>query len=117
MKSKQIQGSGEPEVEVAKPTSRADGFGDHFTDADIYGQIDQSQRKMPWWLVLMVGVVILLAVVLNAPFLGGKGGDPMALVSGTGSGSFLDAGMIAALLYVGLGFCAIFWYTCWRKGA
>jgi len=87
---------------------------DLFTDADLYNQIDKSQHRIPWWLVIMVGIVILLAVVLNAPFLTGRGGHLLAHLMEGGSGSFLDVGMIMALVYVGGGFAVIFWYTCRR---
>jgi len=97
--------------------SQMDAYGDRYDDADLYQQIQQSQRKIPWWLVVMVGIVILLSIVLNAPFLGGREGDPLALLKGGVDSGFFDFGMIAALIYVGLGFLVIFWFTCWRKGA
>jgi hypothetical protein len=90
---------------------------DRFTDADLYTQIDKSQRRIPWWLVIMVGIVILLSVVLNAPFLTGHGGNPLSHFTLTGPGSFLDPGMIMALVYVGGGFAIIFWFTCRRGGS
>jgi hypothetical protein len=90
---------------------------DRFSDADLYTQIDKSQHRIPWWLVIMVAIVILLAVVLNAPFLTGRGGNPLAHLFEGGSGSFLDPGMIMALIYVGGGFAAIFWFTCRRGGS
>lgn len=89
--------------------------GDRFTDADLYNQIDKSQRSTPWWLWVMVGVVLLLAVVLNAPFLKGHGGDVLGTLSSGGDGHFLDIGMVMALLYVGGGFAVLFWYTWMRK--
>ncbi|MBI5137790.1 MAG: hypothetical protein HZA24_10730 [Nitrospirae bacterium] len=91
--------------------------GDRFTDADLYGQIDKSQRRTPWWLWVMVGVVLLLAVVLNAPFLTGHGGDVVGALSRGGDGPFLDGGMVAGLLYVGGGFAFLFWFTWMRKGS
>ncbi len=96
--------------------AQADASRDRYTDKDLYGQIDKSQRNIPWWLVVMVGVVILLAVVLNAPFLGEQGGHPLSRIGG-GDGAFLDVGMVMALVYVGGGFAAIFWFTCARKGS
>ncbi len=97
--------------------AQADPSRDRFTDADLYGQIDKSQHSIPWWLVVMLVVVMALAVALNAPFLGLEGGHPLANLSARQGGSFLDGGMIAALLYVGGGFLVIFWYTCMRKGS
>lgn len=100
--------------------AHADPYRDRFSDADLYGQIEKSQKRIPWWLVVMVGFVMLLAVALNAPFLGGEGGGhPLSRLGGgaPASGGFLDMGMLAALIYVGGGFLAIFWYTCARKGS
>jgi len=102
---------------VAKPVAASvppDPSRDLFSDADLYTQIDKSQHRIPWWLVIMVAIVILLSVVLNAPFLTGRGGNPLTHLMGGGSGSFLDVGMIMALVYVGGGFAVIFWYTCRR---
>lgn len=92
-----------------------DPYRDRYTDKQIYSQIHKSQRRIPWWLVIMVGVVILFSVVLNAPFLTGSGGHPLAHL--TGDGPVLDLGMIMALVYVGGGFAVIFWYTCRRGGS
>lgn len=92
-----------------------DPYRDRFTDKQVYAQIHKSQRRIPWWLVIMVGVVILFSVVLNAPFLTGSGGHPLSHLFG--DGPVLDVGMIMALVYVGGGFAAIFWYTCRRGGS
>jgi len=97
--------------------AQADAEGDRYTDADLYNQIDRSQRRIPWWLGIMVGIVILFAVVLNAPFLGGRGATPLDGLTGGGSGPLLDVGMLMALVYVGGGFAVIFWYTWKRKGS
>jgi hypothetical protein len=95
--------------------------GDRYTDADLYNQIDKSQRKIPWWLLVMIGVVLLLAVVLNAPFLKGQGATGMADVAQAAQAAdgegFVDVGMLMALVYVGGGFAFIYWYTCVRKGS
>ncbi|MDH5525876.1 MAG: hypothetical protein OEY97_01045 [Nitrospirota bacterium] len=97
--------------------AQADPYQDRFEDADLYNRIESSQRNIPWWLAVMVGMVMLLAVMLNAPFLTGGGGNPLErLAAGAGGGSFLDGGMLAALLYVGGGFVVIFWYTWRRRG-
>lgn len=93
-----------------------DPYRDRYTDKQIYGQIHKSQNRIPWWLVIMVGVVILFAVVLNAPFLTGSGGHPLAHLLGR-EGLLLDSGMLMALVYVGGGFAVIFWYTCRRGGS
>jgi hypothetical protein len=93
-----------------------DPYGDRYTDKQIYSQIDESQNRIPWWLVIMVGVVIVFAVLLNAPFLTGSGGHPLAHLLGR-DGPLLDTGMVMALLYVGGGFAVIFWYTCRRGGS
>ncbi len=90
--------------------------GDRFSDADLYGQIDKSQRRTPWWLWVMVAVVLVLAVALNAPFLKGNEGNALNALSNP-EGSFLDAGMVAALVYVGGGFAVLFWFTWMRKGS
>jgi hypothetical protein len=95
--------------------AQADSQRDRYTDADLYRQIDKSQRRIPWWLVIMVGVVVLMAVVLNAPFLVGRGGNPLANLFSGHSGPILDTGMVMALIYVGGGFAVIFWYT-FRRG-
>jgi len=95
--------------------AQADPQRDRYSDADLYKQIDKSQRRIPWWLMVMVGVVILMAVVLNAPFLVGQGGNPLANLFSGRSGPFLDTGMVMALIYVGGGFAVIFWYT-FRRG-
>jgi len=92
-----------------------DPYGDRYSDKQIYGQIHKSQRRIPWWLVIMVGVVILFSVVLNAPFLTGSGGHPLSHLFG--DGPVLDVGMLMALIYVGGGFVAIFWYTFRRGGS
>lgn len=94
--------------------AQADPYRDRFTDADLYGQIEKSQRRIPWWLVVMVGIVVLLAVVLNAPFLVRGGGNPLEVLLGGGSGALIDPGMLMALVYVGGGFAVIFWFTCRR---
>jgi len=94
--------------------------GDRFSDADLYRQINKSQHKIPWWLMVMVGIVLLLAVVMNAPFLKGKGATSVADVAQAAqgaSGGFVDIGMLMALIYVGGGFAFIYWYTCMRKGS
>jgi hypothetical protein len=96
--------------------AQADPQRDRYTDADLYGQIDKSQQRIPWWLGIMVGVVILFAVVLNAPFLGGRGMTPLDGLM-DGSGPILDVGMLMALVYVGGGFALIFWFTWKRKGS
>ncbi len=83
----------------------ANGYGDRYADSDLYKQIDKSQARTPWWLWVMVGVVMVLAVALNAPFLKGA----------AGAHGFLDWGMLAALFYVGGGFVFLFWYTWMRK--
>jgi hypothetical protein len=93
-----------------------DPYRDGFTDAQIYTQIHRSQRRIPWWLVIMVAVVILFSVVLNAPFLGRSGGSLLDRLTGA-DGPFLDVGMVMALVYVGGGFAVIFWYTCRRGGS
>jgi len=93
-----------------------DPYRDGFTDKQIYSQIHKSQNRIPWWLVIMVAVVILFAVVLNAPFLTGSGGHPLAHLLGR-DGPLLDPGMVMALVYVGGGFAVIFWYTCRRGGS
>ncbi|MDH4229060.1 MAG: hypothetical protein OEW11_04830 [Nitrospirota bacterium] len=95
--------------------AQVDASRDRYQDSDLYQQIHRSQRTIPWWLVVMLAVVVLLAVALNAPFLTGGGANPMEkLAGGHGSGSFLDMGMALALLYVGGGFAVIFWFT-WRR--
>lgn len=95
--------------------AQADPYRDRYDDADLYNQIDRSQASIPWWLVVMLALVMLLAVVLNAPFLTGGGGNPLErLAAGSRGESFLDGGMLAALIYVGGGFALIFWYT-WRR--
>ena len=94
--------------------------GDRYTDADLYNQIHKSQRKIPWWLLVMIGVVLLLAVVLNAPFLKGQGTTSLvdvAQVVQVADSGFADIGMLLALIYVGGGFAFIYWYTCIRKGS
>lgn len=97
--------------------AQADPQRDRYSDADLYNQIQRSQRRIPWWIVIMVGIVILFAVVLNAPFLTtGGGGNPLANLT-AGHGPILDVGMVMALLYVGVGFAVIFWYTCRRGGS
>ncbi len=88
--------------------------GDRFSNADLYTQIEKSQKQIPWWLWVMVAVVMVLAVALNAPFLKGNEGNALNALSNP-DGSFLDMGMVAALLYVGGGFAALFWYTWMRK--
>lgn len=93
----------------------AQADGDRFSDADLYRQIDKSQRRIPWWLAIMVGIVIVFAVVLNAPFLAGSGTHPLAHLTDGGGGPILDIGMLMALLYVGGGFAVIFWFT-WKRG-
>jgi len=100
-----------------------DPYRDRYSDADLYKQIHKSQRRIPWWLTVMIGIVILLAIALNAPFLSEGGGGLMSWLTGkaqpqaAGSESFFDFGMLAALFYVGGGFVVIYWFTCWRKGA
>ena len=93
-----------------------DPYRDRFTDAQIYSQIHKSQRRIPWWLVIMVAVVILFSVVLNAPFLTTSSGSLMDRLTGA-DGPLLDWGMVMALVYVGGGFAVIFWYTCRRGGS
>ncbi len=92
-----------------------DPYRDRYTDKQIYNQIHKSQRNIPWWLVIMVGVVILFSVVLNAPFLTRSGGLPLSHLFG--DGAYVDTGMLMALLYVGGGFAVIFWYTFRRGGS
>lgn len=93
-----------------------DPYRDRYTDAQLYGQVHKSQRRIPWWLAIMVGVVILFAIVLNAPFLGQTGGGLLERLTG-GDGPLLDMGMLMALIYVGGGFAVIFWYTSRRGGS
>lgn len=93
-----------------------DPYRDGFTDKQIYSQIHRSQRRIPWWLAIMVGVVILFAIVLNAPFLETTGGSLVDRLTGRG-GPLIDGGMLMALIYVGGGFAAIFWFTSRRGGS
>ncbi|MFQ5508064.1 MAG: hypothetical protein ACE5FN_01870 [Leptospirillia bacterium] len=117
MATRQYSGGDVDHDLIAQVDAQGDAHGDRYSDADLYRQIEKSQRNIPWWLVVMVGVVMLMAVALNAPFLGDRGSTPAELLTGAASGGFLDIGMLLALFYVGGGFIVIFWFTFSRKGS
>lgn len=95
--------------ETVKPPQWGEESPDHFgyasdeerrtrrglEDWELVEKIPESQRKVPYWFIAVVVVVVLVAVGLSFPFWGDRPGYERA---------WFDWGFVAALVWIVVGF-------------
>jgi len=80
-------------------------------DHELYEGIERSQAPIPYWLIVLVLIVIGVALVLSLPFWGDRTHNPGTFFNAANQRPGWDWGTVGVILYMGVGFGIIYWVT------